>query len=974
MLFIQVISDLLFHHLYPFEFIKLNAQRREMKFRNSILNKIRAAAMGILLLSCAEKESNEPLATTKPEDNRFTTVVLTAEAALDEPMMFQVAEDHSVFIIERKGALKKFDPRTKAVTTIASLPVFTENEQGLIGLALDPDFSTNRWIYLQYAPSNEKVFKLARYELAGNKLLEGSEKILLTIPVDRENTSHTGGGMAWDEDKNLYLTVGNNTGNRLTAQTDERPGYAHLDDQRGAANTNDLRGKILRIHPEPDGTYTIPKGNLFPEGTAKTRPEIYTMGHRNVWRVSVDSKTGWIYWGEIGPDQDNDSEAGPRGYDEQNQAKGPGFFGWPYFIADNRAIPKYDFINNKVGDTLDPAKPINDSPNNTGLRELPPAQPAMIYYPYAVSDKFPLVGSSSRCAIGGPVYHRDDFTKPDRPFPAYYEGKWLMADYSRFWIMAVTLDEKGDYKSMERFAPHYNPVQPLDIKFGPSGDLYVLEYGSNTVRSAVESRLVRVEYNAGNRKPVVHATATKMGGAVPFQTQLLSKGTVDYDHDRLTYEWKIKGGKELIEKAEENVAITLDEPGVYTATLTVQDANGQSASDSFKLIAGNEPPEVNLKYNGNATFFFHETPIEYEISVTDKEDGMLGTGINKDSVAMSINYVSEGFDVASLEIDRSEPGPAGRYAVAQTLIRGSDCRTCHTIAVKAVGPSFRQIAERYNGKAGSRDTLARRIINGSTGIWGTDNNMPAHPSMSVVDARTIADYILNINQKNTPAIPGKGKYMMNVPKEDNGRGIYIFRVAYTDRGAGQIPSQTSDTVLVLRSPKLNPLNADIIEGGAIRDQLDEYIFLTAKPNSYILFSSIDLSGITEILFRANWHLYDIYTGGKVEIRLDHPDGELIGKATLDREQFNTRYRGLFDGLRNPNADQQARMKRYAPLDASKFFARGSNKNSFTIPSLARIKAVSEIRDVVFVFKGVGSEKGEALFPLAEIELKRQAGH
>ena len=269
---------------------------------------ISMCALAIVIFACSpdkqEKSQQGIISTAKPESNRFTPVPLTAEGALDEPMMFQVADDHSVFIIERKGALKKYDPVSKSVIEIAKFSVFTENEQGLIGLALDPDFSTNHWIYLQYAPLEEKVFKLVRYELVNNKLVEGSEKLLLTIPVDRENTSHTGGGMAWDKDKNLYLTVGNNTGNRLTAQTDERPGYAHLDDQRGAANTNDLRGKILRIHPEADGTYTIPKGNLFPEGTPKTRPEIYTMGHRNVWRVFVDSKTGWIYWGEIGPDQD----------------------------------------------------------------------------------------------------------------------------------------------------------------------------------------------------------------------------------------------------------------------------------------------------------------------------------------------------------------------------------------------------------------------------------------------------------------------------------------------------------------------------------------------------------------------------------------------------------------------------------------------------------------------------------------------
>ncbi|MDQ2658581.1 MAG: hypothetical protein M3Y60_14250, partial [Bacteroidota bacterium] len=195
---------------------------------------------------------------------------------------------------------------------------------------------------------------------------------------------------------------------------------------------------------------------------------------------------------------------------------------------------------------------------------------------------------------------------------------------------------------------------------------------------------------------------------------------------------------------------------------------------------------------------------------------------------------------------------------------------------------------------------------------------------------------------------------------------YIIRAAYTDRGATGLPSQTTDSVIFLRSPKLSPLAADRIEGGALRDQLDEYVFLTAKPNSFIAYDDIDLTGITRIAFRPNWHLYDIYPGGKVEIRLGSPSGELIGATVIEREQFNTRYRGAFGGLQNMTPEQERRSKRYPRLDERKFFAPGSDKNSFTIPSVAEIKKVEGVQDLYFVFVNDAVPSGESLFPLAEI--------
>src|SRR5450432_88925 len=238
------------------------------------------------------------------------------------------------------------------------------------------------------------------------------------------------------------------------------------------------------------------------------------------------------------------------------------------FYRENVAYPMYNYLNDSVSHGKDPAKPTNYSVNNTGLNELPPAQPAFISYPYRNSEKFPLVGSGARCAVGGPVFHRSNFRGAKRPFPGYYEGKWIVADLSRGWIMAISMKENGDYKSMEKFLPTYLPIEPIDIKFGPNGDLYVLEYGSNWFRKSDNSKLVRIEYNSGNRTPLVHASASVPGGAVSLNVKLSSAGTKDFDGDSLKYEWKIEAdsGKSLFTFTEPDPTLSLDQPGSYTAT------------------------------------------------------------------------------------------------------------------------------------------------------------------------------------------------------------------------------------------------------------------------------------------------------------------------------------------------------------------------------------------------------------------------
>jgi cytochrome c len=920
----------------------------------------------------------------KPEENRFTKVVLSEK--LDEPMEMAPLNDGRVLFIERKGALRVYDPTTKAVRTLATIPVNTkytnrqgqvrEAEEGLMGLVQDPNFDQNHWIYLYYADPNEKQHTLARYELRGDELVQASKKVLLNVPTQREECCHTGGGMTFDKVGNLFLTVGNNTSNSNSdgyAPIDERPDQANWDDQRGAASTNDYRGKILRIHPEADGSYTIPAGNLFPKGTPNTKPEIYTMGHRNPWRISVDSKTGYIYWGEVGPDASNDSERGPRGYDEFNQAKGPGFFGWPYFIGNNIAYSDYNFETKQVGPKFDPAHPVNDSPNNTGLRELPPAQPAMIWYPYAASPEFPLVGASGRSATGGPVYHRADFPTAKRPFPAYYENKWLIVEFMRGWIMAVTLDENGNFKSMERFLPNESFQSAIDMKFAPDGDLYVLEYGSAWFRGNDNARLVKIEYNAGNRPPVAVASASKTSGAVPLKVTLSADGSKDFDGDALTYAWTVSGkGQPARKFAQARPVVSFDKPGTYTATLTVTDPKGAKATRTLNILAGNETPAVAFDVTkGNQTFFFPNQPIEYAVRVSDREDGSLANGkITPAQVAVTIDYLAT-YDPIELAQSHRGSEATARSTTGKRLIDASDCKACHMVDKKSVGPSYQDVAKKYKGDAGATERLAKKVIAGGGGVWG-DHAMSAHPQLSQADATAMVDYILAIDDKPAAvkSLPVTGSYTLAVPAGQAPTGAFVLRAAYTDRGGKTIPALTGEGVRYLRSASVNPEKADVAKGTELFITPGRSFYVKGD-GSYLGFKGLDLTGISQVEVAAMATQRVGAVGGTVEVRLDSPTGPLVGQ-TGAVEVRNPPMPGAAPaaGAQRPanaqaggNAPGAAAPGAAAPAGGG--MAAAMRRMAQTVK--ADLTPTSGLHDVYFVFKNPKATPDQFLMQLMSIQ-------
>ncbi|MCF0053431.1 ThuA domain-containing protein [Dyadobacter sp. LJ53] len=857
---------------------------------------------------------------SRPEENRFTKKVLATK--LDEPTELVVLDDQRVLLSERKGKLKLYNPKTGKIKVVADVPVYIKQEYGLMGLNIDPNFKTNKLVYLYYSPpSTEKdtAQHLSRfkYDDVKDTLLLSTEEVLLTVPVKRTDCCHTGGSIAWDAKGNLYLSTGDDVNpfqSNGYGPIDGRPGREGWDGRHSSSNTNSLRGKVLRIKPRygdrranmPGGTnlYDIPEGNLFPAGNPKARPEIYVMGTRNPYRISVDQHTGYLYWGDVGPDASNDDpKRGPRGYDEVNQARKAGYFGYPLFIADNKPYIEFNFADSTSGKPFDPAKPINNSPHNTGLQELPPAQPAFIYYPYADSPEFgAIVGKGGRNAMAGPVYYAADFQDSKSKFPSYYNGKFFAYDWIRDYINIVTMNEQGDLINMERFMPNAKFSHPIDMQFANDGSLYTLEYGPNWFAQNDEASLSHITYNAGNRAPVAMAAATNTVGAVPLKVNFSSKGSIDHDGDAVKYEWNF--GKGLPKSTVANPSFTYAKPGEYVAVLKVTDASGNSNTSEVTIRAGNAVPKVDVAIKGNKTFYWNDKPVNYEVSVADKEDGTLADKkIPEDEVTLTINYL-EGFDKTQLA--QGHVANTG-FETGKRLIELSDCKACHSISKKSIGPAYMEVAKRYEKERNAVKTLAQKVINGGGGVWG-EQAMAAHPQHKPEEAEEMVKYILSLaKEKVVDKKPLKSTYVTEAKKKE---GSYIFTASYTDKGGVAMGPLTGSKTIALRPATILANAADSTSNiFKYKNEKGGEMVIGTKNGSFLSFDDIDLSGISNLSVAVT-SVAERTAGGILEIHLDGVSGPKVGEGKVDKAETiniaikapaDNKLHKLFFVFKNPSA-------------------------------------------------------------------------
>jgi len=255
--------------------------------------------LAISLAGCPGGSSNGGTTMTPTPHPAVGLRLEQINVSLEFPLFLTVTPlpgDTRLFVVEKGGVIKMVnrDPPHTLIGTFLNisnlLPDPLGSEQGLLGLAFDPQYATNRRFYVSYTDANGDSV-IARYLVSlsnANAADPTADRILLTVP--QPFTNHNGGMIAFGPlDNLLYIGLGD--------------GGSGGDPDNRAQNKNDLLGKLLRIDVSqgtqaPDPAYAIPPGNPF-VGVAGA-DEIWSIGLRNPWRYSFDRQTGDLYIADVG--------------------------------------------------------------------------------------------------------------------------------------------------------------------------------------------------------------------------------------------------------------------------------------------------------------------------------------------------------------------------------------------------------------------------------------------------------------------------------------------------------------------------------------------------------------------------------------------------------------------------------------------------------------------------------------------------
>lgn len=527
-------------------------------------------------------------------------------ATLSEPVDLEFLPDGRLLVIQRSGDLLVFSAGTLALagTTELRARICPHGERGLLGLAIDPNFTTpgSNWIYLFYTyltntPPKCDEFggsanRVSRFKLNGNVLDTSTEEILMD-KIATVNGNHNSGDLGFGSDGLLYISTGDGGCDYTsTAQC--------VDDYDAGRGMNNLFGKILRLTPgggipasNPyQGTNTARcnglagnPGNTTPGTTCQ---EIYAFGFRNPFRFAFDpnAATTRLLLNDVGQ----------REWEEVNVVEAGKDYGWPCL----EAARVY-----KTNGACNPPPPNMTAP----------------LFSYAHTTTVPGTTIGNCGAITAAT-----FVPAAANWPAPFGGSYLFADYVCGAIMGID-DSQASPTSANLLlsdpppATGAPPTTPTAMIFGPDGAGQSLYYVHFLPFGQGDLRRIRYVGTGVNRAPQPIISVTPRSGQAPLLVTLDGSASTDPDvGDTLTYAWNFGDGTTATTAVAQH---TYTQRGRWLASLTVTDRDG--LSETATITVDVDGPVVTIvQPSANSTFGVGEQ-LTLQATATDT-DGTPLTG------------------------------------------------------------------------------------------------------------------------------------------------------------------------------------------------------------------------------------------------------------------------------------------------------------------------------------------------------------
>ncbi|MGH7766101.1 MAG: PQQ-dependent sugar dehydrogenase, partial [Candidatus Binatia bacterium] len=541
-------------------------------------------------------------------------------SGLSQPTAVQFASDGRVFIAEKSGRVKVFPSLSASTPTVfADLRTNVHNfwDRGLLGMALHPNFPATPYVYVLYtydaviggtAPrwgdvcptppgptTNGCVVsgRLSRLEASGN-VMTGPEQVLIEGWC-QQYPSHSVGSLVFGADGALYVSGGDgasfsfvdfgqqgnpcgdppNEGGALRSQSIERP----------ANEPVVLNGTVLRV--DPDTGDALPDNPLFSSADLNER-RIVAYGLRNPFRITDRPGTSEIWIGDVGWGlrEELDRIPDPRA--------GVLNFGWPCYEGNQRESG-YDGANLGICESL---------------YQRPGAVTAPAFS-YRV-QQFPSENCASGTAsVSGLAFYGGS------SYPAQYDGALFFSDYSRkcIWVMFNPPGSGGTMR-VETFLAQ--AAAPVDLKIGPNGDLFYVDFDGSTLRRIVFDQ---------NQPPNAVAQASALTGPTPLKVNFDATSSTDPDPgDSVTYQWDLDGDGQYDDSTAAKPTFTYNIPGTYTVRLRVTDNHGAFDTDILVITVGqppNTPPSATITAPSPSGTWAVGTLVSFSGNATDTEDGPL---------------------------------------------------------------------------------------------------------------------------------------------------------------------------------------------------------------------------------------------------------------------------------------------------------------------------------------------------------------